>query len=281
MKSLDQIKKSVVKRHLKLKELGYDIKLGHLYELEAHEKGYDCWNSYAQRLSSPRRFKYFDRFEGFHELLIRSYYRSRQQKMLSIESELELYRGLVVDRDIYPDNLNPNSDDFDTTEVAVIASILCVEDTVIFDWFDHNADMATIVGFLKKMTDQELSRAVIITEALSLGWKSDRDIRELCADLGMQHAFSDHNANPVDYTHHTDSQNGWIAVPLSELIELDLTHRISSRSRQSGDFVYLYEADDTDIWLQAYSKHHGKKPKLRTLKEKKTSFVVSFEKYEV
>ena len=54
MKSLDQVKESVQKKHLKLKEMGYDVKLGHLYELQAHDLGYKNWAIASEALLSKQ-----------------------------------------------------------------------------------------------------------------------------------------------------------------------------------------------------------------------------------
>jgi hypothetical protein len=71
MKSLEQAKESVQKRSQALKALGYDIKLGHLYELEAKENDCVNWDTYAADLKSETKplAPYIEKFKKGFDLL--------------------------------------------------------------------------------------------------------------------------------------------------------------------------------------------------------------------
>jgi len=62
------------------------------------------------------------------------------------------------------------------------------------------------------------------------------------------------------YTFHTDPGHGWLEVPISELIELDIERRISCYSYVNKDTAYLEEDCDAGVFIKAYEKKHGSRP---------------------
>lgn len=64
------------------------------------------------------------------------------------------------------------------------------------------------------------------------------------------------------YIYHTDPGHGWIAVKKRELAALGVTG-ISSYSYVKGNTVYLEEDNDAALFISAYEKMFGEKPKYR------------------
>lgn len=55
-----------------------------------------------------------------------------------------------------------------------------------------------------------------------------------------------------------DADQGWLEVPYSAIVVLNLKKQISTHSHQSGTLAYLEEGLDAPMFIRAYLKQIGK-----------------------
>jgi hypothetical protein len=63
------------------------------------------------------------------------------------------------------------------------------------------------------------------------------------------------------YKFYADSGHGWLAVKITELLELAIITRISTYSYMRGGTAYLEEDCDAALFFNAYRDKHGTDPK--------------------
>jgi len=56
------------------------------------------------------------------------------------------------------------------------------------------------------------------------------------------------------YVFHSDPGHGWLAVKISELIELEIMDKVSSCSYKKGKTAYLEEDCDASLFIDALKK---------------------------
>jgi len=67
----------------------------------------------------------------------------------------------------------------------------------------------------------------------------------------------------MTYHYHIDPGHGWIEVPFSELLDLEIDDKISHYSYRDDDRCFLEEDCDAGVWERAYEQKHGSKPNIR------------------
>jgi len=74
--------------------------------------------------------------------------------------------------------------------------------------------------------------------------------------------------NNNTYTFYSDSSHGWLEVPIHEIEKLGIKNNISNFSYINNNLAYLEEDCDAGVFIKAYEKHFGSKPKIfESLKE--------------
>lgn len=81
------------------------------------------------------------------------------------------------------------------------------------------------------------------------------------------------------YVFHSDPGHGWVQVPMTELLDLGIAHKISSYSYMKGCFAYLEEDCDMAHWWHARIAIDGKKPDLRDIHKENTP-IRSYERFD-
>jgi len=68
------------------------------------------------------------------------------------------------------------------------------------------------------------------------------------------------NRNVIDntYNYHYDAGHGWLAVPLSVLLKLKISNKISPHSYKKGEMRYLEEDVDAPLFIKAFENKGGK-----------------------
>ena len=69
------------------------------------------------------------------------------------------------------------------------------------------------------------------------------------------------------YTFYSDAWHGWLKVSLKDLKELGLIDDITQYSYIKGDYAYLEEDHDANLFIKAYEKKTSKKVKGSDFKE--------------
>ena len=64
------------------------------------------------------------------------------------------------------------------------------------------------------------------------------------------------------YKFHIDPKRKWLEVPMEELEELDIAHRISDDSLRCESICYLEEDCDMAKFMIAFAEHKGYAPDL-------------------
>jgi predicted acyltransferase (DUF342 family) len=64
------------------------------------------------------------------------------------------------------------------------------------------------------------------------------------------------------YTFYSDPSHGWLEVQRKELKELNILNNVSEWSYIKGEFVYLEEDCDANIFINAYKSKFGVNPKI-------------------
>lgn len=59
------------------------------------------------------------------------------------------------------------------------------------------------------------------------------------------------------YKFHHDAGHGWLEVNYTDLVELNITHKITYYSYRNGDKAYLEEDWDLSTFLSAYEERFG------------------------
>tara|TARA_R100001460_G_scaffold91386_1_gene133162 strand:- start:846 stop:1112 length:267 start_codon:yes stop_codon:yes gene_type:complete len=62
------------------------------------------------------------------------------------------------------------------------------------------------------------------------------------------------------YTLYSDSSHGWLQVQRKELEELNIINNVSEYSYINGQFVYLEEDCDLNLFINAYKSKYNVKP---------------------
>jgi len=62
------------------------------------------------------------------------------------------------------------------------------------------------------------------------------------------------------YTLYSDPSHGWLKVQKKELEELNIINNVSEYSYINGEFVYLEEDCDLNLFIRAYESKHNIKP---------------------
>jgi hypothetical protein len=81
------------------------------------------------------------------------------------------------------------------------------------------------------------------------------------------------------YKFYADPAHGWMAVKLTELIQLGLVDQISSYSYIKGSTAYLEEDWDTYLFLSAYKAKYSTEAKSTYLHTDNRSPIRNYEKY--
>ena len=55
----------------------------------------------------------------------------------------------------------------------------------------------------------------------------------------------------MKYTFYDDPGHGWLEVPMTELVEMEIADKISTCSYRGGDYAYLEEDYDMTTFLRA------------------------------
>ena len=63
------------------------------------------------------------------------------------------------------------------------------------------------------------------------------------------------------YKFHADPGHGWLAVKITELLQLGIITQISNYSYMRGATAYLEEDCDATLFFEAYKDKHGVTPK--------------------
>ena len=67
------------------------------------------------------------------------------------------------------------------------------------------------------------------------------------------------------FNFHSDAGHGWLAVKLTDLIDLGINKKISRYSYIKGETVYLEEDLDLSVFFKAFEDKHGVKPTIKDL----------------
>jgi len=62
------------------------------------------------------------------------------------------------------------------------------------------------------------------------------------------------------YTLYSDPSHGWLQVQRKELEELNIINNVSEYSYINGEFVYLEEDCDLNLFIKAYENKYNVKP---------------------
>jgi len=58
---------------------------------------------------------------------------------------------------------------------------------------------------------------------------------------------------PFEFRFFTDDGHGWLEVPLLQLLQMGIAHEISRFSYMKGDYVYLEEDIDINVFLSRFT----------------------------
>ena len=67
--------------------------------------------------------------------------------------------------------------------------------------------------------------------------------------------FPDEGLLPFRFQFYYDLEHGWLEVPYSAIVKLQLTKQISNTSHQIGDLVYLEEGLDAVLFTRSFLKN--------------------------
>ena len=76
-----------------------------------------------------------------------------------------------------------------------------------------------------------------------------------------------------------DPSHGWVKVEIALLWAMGIQKQISKCSYQRGEFAYLEEDADLDVFFKAFKKQYGIEPILREKIADKQSKIRSYESY--
>jgi hypothetical protein len=81
------------------------------------------------------------------------------------------------------------------------------------------------------------------------------------------------------YKFYADPGHGWLAVKITELMELGIVTQISNYSYMRGATAYLEEDCDATLFFNAYRDKHGVEPKHTYEHTDKRSIIRNFDGY--
>jgi hypothetical protein len=81
------------------------------------------------------------------------------------------------------------------------------------------------------------------------------------------------------YKFYADPGHGWLAVKISELMNLGIITQISTYSYMKGSTAYLEEDCDAALFFNAYKDKHGTEPKHNYSHANKRSPIRSYDSY--
>lgn len=79
---------------------------------------------------------------------------------------------------------------------------------------------------------------------------------------------------------YSDPGHGWIKVPTSILVALNIADKITNYSHLRGDFAYLEEDLDYCTFINAFRAFTGKEPKIREFNANKYSKIRGYDIYQ-
>jgi hypothetical protein len=83
------------------------------------------------------------------------------------------------------------------------------------------------------------------------------------------------------FSYYSDPGHGWIKVPMSLLIDLEIAHKISRYSYMRKGFAYLEEDCDASTFFNAYRARYGIDPKVKEYSAReKSSKIRSYDDFE-
>ena len=72
------------------------------------------------------------------------------------------------------------------------------------------------------------------------------------------------------YTLYSDPGHGWLQVQKKELEELNIINNVSEYSYINGEFVYLEEDRDLNLFIKAYENKYNVKPIIKKCLQQNT-----------
>lgn len=81
------------------------------------------------------------------------------------------------------------------------------------------------------------------------------------------------------YKFYADPGHGWLAVKITELMQLGIVTQISSYSYMRGSTAYLEEDCDASLFFNAYKDKYGVDPKHNYTHTDKRSPIRSYDRY--
>ena len=72
------------------------------------------------------------------------------------------------------------------------------------------------------------------------------------------------------YTLYSDPGHGWLKVQRKELEELNIINNVSEYSYINGEFVYLEEDCDLNLFIKAYENKYNVKPIIKECSQENT-----------
>jgi hypothetical protein len=82
--------------------------------------------------------------------------------------------------------------------------------------------------------------------------------------------------NNKTYTLHSDAYHGWLEVPVEEIEKLGIKNNISNFSYINNNLAYLEEDCDAVLFIKAYEKYFGSKPKISFKENNKIRYFSRF-----
>jgi hypothetical protein len=79
---------------------------------------------------------------------------------------------------------------------------------------------------------------------------------------------------------YTDPGHGWVKVPKTILVALNIADKITAFSYQRGEYAYLEEDCDVSTFVAAYEKKNGMRPTLKNRHTNKQSRIRQYEDYK-
>jgi hypothetical protein len=84
---------------------------------------------------------------------------------------------------------------------------------------------------------------------------------------------------PETFIVYNDPSHGWAKIETALLWVLGIQKEISTCSYQRKGFAYLEEDADLTLFINAYTRHYGFKPKFKDMYSNKSSKIRSYEFY--